>query len=304
MNSQPRQLLYIMSPSYSGSTLLTSLLAPHPDIATIGELKASKVSNTEGYRCSCGELITECDFWRTITEKITAQGGFFSVKDWRTHFASDNPVFNRIIRPVVHGPILETLRRYALQLVPGCQQALSAILDANQQVIEAVCQTHQASVFLDGSKDPLRVKYFYESGRWEMKVIFLTRDGRGTSNSDKKYSNRNIAEAAKQWREKIVEMELIANMLPDSQLLRLKYESLCDETEETLALICQFAGIAPFDAVQRRSAALHILGNDKMRLGAVNDVRLDEKWKRELNSDELDSFSEVAGLINSRLGYQ
>ena len=38
-------LVYILSPSYSGSTLLTFLLNTHPEIATIGELKAQALGN-------------------------------------------------------------------------------------------------------------------------------------------------------------------------------------------------------------------------------------------------------------------
>ena len=65
------EMIYILSPSYSGSTLLTCLLARHPDIATVGELKASALGSLDSYKCSCGELLRECQFWDRIASRMT-----------------------------------------------------------------------------------------------------------------------------------------------------------------------------------------------------------------------------------------
>ena len=59
-------LVYILAPSYTGSTLLTFLLAQHKSIATIGELKATAREDLETYRCSCGSLMRKCHFWKTL----------------------------------------------------------------------------------------------------------------------------------------------------------------------------------------------------------------------------------------------
>ena len=53
--------LYVASPSYSGSTLLTMLLAEHPEVATIGEMKGGQ-EDLSSYRCSCGALFAACPF--------------------------------------------------------------------------------------------------------------------------------------------------------------------------------------------------------------------------------------------------
>ena len=50
-------LIYIMSPSFSGSTLLTFLMGAHPSVATVGELKATSLGDIDEYDCSCGSRI-------------------------------------------------------------------------------------------------------------------------------------------------------------------------------------------------------------------------------------------------------
>ena len=70
----PESVLYILGPSYSGSTLLTLLLAQHPQIATIGELKAATVGRIPDYRCSCGQLLRECALWRDVQARMQRRG--------------------------------------------------------------------------------------------------------------------------------------------------------------------------------------------------------------------------------------
>ena len=67
-------LVYIASPSYSGSTLLTFLLNAHRDVATMGELKWGPI-DLETYCCSCGELLTACPFWQDVARRVEAEAG-------------------------------------------------------------------------------------------------------------------------------------------------------------------------------------------------------------------------------------
>ena len=46
------RLVYILAASHSGSTLLAMLLGSHPDVCTVGELKATSLGNVEEYLCS------------------------------------------------------------------------------------------------------------------------------------------------------------------------------------------------------------------------------------------------------------
>ncbi len=48
---------------------------------------------------------------------------------------------------------------------------------------------------------------------------------------------------------------------------------------------------------------LRVFGNS-MRLESQQEVRLDDRWKTELNRDDLSTFERVAGTINRKLGYE
>ena len=85
-----RDLVYILAPSYTGSTLLTFLLAQHKGIATIGELKATARGDLETYRCSCGSLMRECHFWEKVTDRMQKADVSFTLDDFGTHFQSDS----------------------------------------------------------------------------------------------------------------------------------------------------------------------------------------------------------------------
>lgn len=298
-----RKLLYIMAPSYSGSTLLTFLLARHPSIATIGELKASALGDINQYTCSCGTPIKSCSFWSRLQDRLASQNKVLDLNDFGTHFHYADSLSGRVIRATVRDPWFEALRKMARNTLPGCQKQFLTILEQNRAIIEAVCDIQGGDVFLDGSKDPLRAMYFAESDLWDFYLINMVRDGRGTSNSDKKHSSHPIDVSAVQWGNKIKEMQRVLSMIPRERVLEVKYEQLCTSPKQYLREICEFAGLDHEQMEQDEQQDNHILGNN-MRLAKLDQIRLDEKWRVELEDIELKLFDKVAGAINRGLGYQ
>ena len=114
---QKLKLIYVFSPSFSGSTLLTLALNHHPDIASIGEVKATAMGDVSNYHCSCGVLLNDCDFWKGITEKINRLGYQFELDNFGTHYGSSNWLKNRILGAQVRGEYFEYLRG-SEELVP------------------------------------------------------------------------------------------------------------------------------------------------------------------------------------------
>ena len=83
MGDRVIDFVYIASPSYSGSTLLTFLLAAHPEVASIGELKASAMGDADAYTCSCGAPIRRCPFWRRVCDELARRGLDFDLDDFQ-----------------------------------------------------------------------------------------------------------------------------------------------------------------------------------------------------------------------------
>lgn len=298
-------LLYIASPSYSGSTLLTFLLANHPRIATVGELKATGIGDVEQYSCSCGALIRVCPFWHRVGEEVRARGGSFDLAGFGTHFRFEPAVglANRVLGARVRGALFESVRSLALTVLPGARSRLQGILARNREIIDAVCAIRGANVFLDGSKDPIRLKYLLESGIWNLKVVYLLRDGRGATNSYMRRYLTRMETAAQEWRKTNQECERMLARLPESSWIKVRYEDLCQDQDAALGAILALVGEKPIPPSEDfRKIDHHILGN-AMRLRPLGKVEVDQKWRSRLSADDLAAFDRVAGDMNRRHGY-
>lgn len=301
-----KKLLYILSPSYSGSTLLTFLLAEHPEIATVGELKASpkSVGDISTYRCSCGELLLECDFWRELEAQMKEKCPEFSLNNFGTHLTSGGSrLFRRLVRSSIFGQPYNLIGYMMLRLIPHYNKTFQKNLSTNKAFIEKVCEIQNKPIFLDGSKDPERLYHFKRELELELKVINLHRDGRGFVNSYKKHYNTTIENASKACDRINTECARVINMFDKDEILDLKYEDLCKDKGGTLKRIYEFIDITPSYLSSVGHANFHILGND-MRLSYKSGIKHDEKWKRELNSTELDTFYRIAGKWNVFWGYE
>jgi len=298
------EFVYILSPSYSGSTLLTYLLATHPDIATVGELKASAMGDAENYVCSCGVRIRECPFWLGVARRLRGRRVPFDVGDFGTHFRPDGSMCSSLLGTGVRGRFFEAARWIGLRLMLECRRTLRAILEKNRALAEVVCEIQGGATFLDSSKDPIRLKHFASSGLWNVKAIWLTRDGRGSSCSYMRHHDARMDEAAAAWRAVQEECERVLAGMCRGAWTSVRYEDLCRDPEGTTRRLFGFLGCNGHEArLDFRSIDHHILGN-QMRLRSASEIYLDERWRSELDAGDLGVFDNVAGEVNRRYGYE
>jgi len=299
-----RDLIYILAPSYTGSTLLTFLLSQHKDIATIGELKATSRGDLDGYLCSCGLLQRECSFWRRVAEEMRKVDASFRIDDMGTHFRSDTSLGDRVLHAGIRGRLFEFVRLSMLLVLPGCRNRLHRILERNRLIIDVICDLQQSEVFLDGSKDPIRLKLLNSAGYWNLKMIYLIRNGRGATNSCMRHHGVPMETAAKEWCRAHRECDRMVQELGNDKYITIHYEDLCRNPEETLAKICDFVALDDRSCNLRyRSSEHHILGN-QMRLKSTEYIKLDERWKYDLEQEDLDVFERIAGDLNRSYGYR
>ena len=112
---------FIISPSYSGSTLLSMLLAHHPRLSTLGEFldnKERRFRDGEGDYCSCGEKLAECPFMADLAASVHAKGVDFSVDFPDTAFISEDQLAKPVLRAYIRSPLFETARRQRLRREP------------------------------------------------------------------------------------------------------------------------------------------------------------------------------------------
>jgi len=299
------ELAYILSPSYSGSTLLTFLLARHPQIATVGELKATRFgSDINEYPCSCGCLFLECPFWRKVEERMRQKERDFSLRGFETYFrASGDKLADLLLRVSVRNGLFEKARHLWLASWPPATRALREIASQNLAFIDTVTEMQKAQVFLDSSKEAVRLLHFRRATDLDIRVIQLVRDGRGFVNSFRNHTQSSIRTAAREWVHTQQECRRVLGAFRADQRIRIRYEDICSDTQGAIRRLHEFLGLSAMeDPLENTTTELHILGN-KMRLQPLREIKLDEKWRSALSPRDLADFERVAGNMNREFGY-
>jgi len=322
------QLVYILAASHSGSTLLSMLLGSHPQIATVGEIKlsASAMGEINRYRCSCGELIQECKFWWKVKKGMASRGFDFDIADAGTDYRAVKSRYAYwLLGPLHRGRLLESVRDAALGVCPTWRKHLSEIHRRNAALISTVSEIRKADVIVDSSKIAMRLKYLLRNPKLDVKVIRLVRDGRAVSLTymdpavfaDAKDQNRrggggggnrenerlSMTQAAYQWRRCNEEAEHILRRLDKSRWSEVRYEELCKDTDNMLDRVFEFLGLDPQKRIKHfRSVEHHIVGNG-MRLDSTSEIKLDERWRKILTTQDLEIFDSTAGKMNLKYGY-
>jgi hypothetical protein len=313
LKTQPARLGYIVSASHSGSTLLAMLLGVQPGAFTVGELRAPNVGNPDLYVCSCDEKIRQCPFWAKVREALARKGipDFDITRAGTSVLDAPGPYAQRLLAPLQRGPCLELVRDLGLSLSPSWRRHLRQVQQRNSALVEVLQEMGEAEIIIDSSKSVLHLKYLLRNPRLDIKIIHLIRDGRAVTLSrlghggiERSSRSETIAAAATEWKRSNEAAECLLRRLPASQWTSVKYEELCGQPEETIRRTGRFLGLNLEQVnLDFRSRPSHVLGNE-MRLNSTAEIRLDERWRRQLSAEDLETFNRVAGGMNVKLGYE
>lgn len=297
------RLAFIMAATHSGSTLLAMQLARQPGVCSVGELSGTRHRAQPGYRCSCGRELADCDFWRRVSAAMAKRGFSYTATTAETDVRNaPNGYARRLLRPMHRGRLLELVRDAGLGLSPAARTYLRRHVQLKTALAESVLECSGDSVLVDSSKLGVQLKYHLRNPRFDVKVIWLVRDGRAVARSLMRNQKATMAQAAYEWRRFYEEAAAIVRRLDARQWRQVRYEALCSEPERTLGELWEFLGVpaqAPGSAAQRE---FHVLGH-ATRLNGLAKVQPNEKWRGELTQADLQEFERVAGRQNRRLGY-
>jgi len=294
-------LVYIHSASHSGSTLLTVQLARHPKVGTVGELSGTPMRARPGYRCSCGEALADCGFWQEVSAAMARRGFAYRATTDQTDIASAPTAYaRRLLRPLHRGPLLELVRDAALALSSAARAHIAHHQRMKAALVESIVECNGSPILVDSSKSGVQLKYHLRNPRFDVRVIWLVRDGRGVARSLMRNQRMTMGQAAREWLRSNEEAAVIVRRLAGGAWTRVRYEEFCADPEGTLAALWRFMGLAP-EPPQAR-AGQHVLGHAS-RLSAGRAIRADEKWRTELSAADLRAFAAIAGAMNRELGY-
>jgi hypothetical protein len=293
--------------AFSGATLLSFLLGAHPQIATVGEMSGLiSREDPEVYLCSCGQRIKECGFWCAVGDAMRARGFEFHVERFETALVMSGPRWLQLLRVAsFKSGTLNRVRDRLLQAWPGETRRLKALVARNEAFIESVLAVTGKQVFVDTSKDRLRLNAMRRFSQFDIRAIHLIRDVRGVVASR---LQRNVGigtrEAARQWLKTHQRLRTTLSVLPAEKRILIRYEDLCQDTQNILERLYRFCGVdATAEPTDFRTVPQHIVGNP-MRLKQITDVSLDKRWKSLLTSDQLHDISRVVGPLIHQYGYR
>lgn len=287
--------MYLTSSSYSGSTLFTFLVNQHPELFTIGELEGWDYGDSQ-YHCSCGTLIDECVFFQYIRENYRKKGLAFSTRNFGTRLRlAGNSRINRYLTcaiPYLRYTEIEKMRDTVLWHLPGLKKRYNNAVDSNRIFVNSSLEYSHASVFVDATKNPFRLRMLSNINEFDLKILYMARDIRGVVASNVRKKNVSVEAAAKQW---LAEQENILRVLREYPgYMSIYYEDLCTHTNAELSKLYAHLGVQDYSFEGNiREGEHHILGN-VMRVSDVNDIRLDERSKTELSKGQIALIEEIA----------
>lgn len=325
MKNKKQTLIYLAAASHSGTTMTAMLLGAHPDLCSVGELKAVHLGNKDSYLCSCKTLVDKCKFWQGVSEQMAKRGQHFCITNAQTDIRTGaTPYMLKLLNPLVRGPLMEWIRDSLLFLSPVWRKQLPLLQKRNADYIAAIRQQSGAKAVVDSSKIGIRLKYLLKNKDLDIKVIWIVRDGRGVSLAYKNPSEyadaknpklrgggagetqeqgRGIEHGAHEWVRCNQETQAVLATMDKDKWIQVHYEDICNDTENTLDKVFEFIGV---DSTKKRldfkAVEHHVVGNG-MRLDDSDVIKLDDRWRTQLTDDELTRFNAVAGKYSQSLGY-
>lgn len=298
---------FILSPSFSGSTLLSILLTHHPKLTTLGEFLDSrerKFRDGEGDCCSCGSNLEMCPYLNDLTRDLNEQGMQFSINYPDLAFRCLHPIAGPLLRASVRPNWFECIRSAAISVVPAARREVRRIIDRNLTAISTILRKDGASVYLDSAKNNNRVLFFQRyASDMSVKVIWLKRDGRGVCNSHMNHNGVSMEKAIQWWSVAQYNLANTLKHLPPENTLSLFYEDLCNDPHAKLGEVCRFLGLdMTLMPDEFHADGLHLTGNN-MRLRGLSEIREDRKWRTSLTEVDLEVFERRGSELNRRLGY-
>jgi hypothetical protein len=320
-----QKLVYLAAASHSGSTMTAMLIGAHPELCSVGELKAIHLGDKNSYLCSCKTLVDECAFWQGVSEKMAKRGQEFCISDAGTDIRTGaTPYMLRLLKPLVRGPFMELIRDSFLLLSPTWRKQLPMLQHRNANYVSAIAEQAGVETVVDSSKIGIRLKYLLKNKDLDIKVIWVVRDGRGVSLAYKNPSEyadakdpklrgggtgktqeqgRGIAYGAHEWVRCNQETEAVLATMDRDKWIKVHYEDICNNTENTLDKLFEFIGVDPTKKrLDFKTVEHHVVGNG-MRLDESEVIKLDDRWKDQLNEADLKHFYDVAGEYHNSLGY-
>ena len=307
--------VFICSAGHSGSTLLDLLIGSHSRVESLGEISQLPKNISLRTRCMCGQVVDRCEFWKDILDSIGSQMGIdlfdypyalnlgfinAAVVIDKKHQTPRYNLQRKICRALAYSDLALGLRQFEKIANPVDEGIFN-----NFMLYDTVLRLKKINCIVDSSKDYLKAVKLYLKKPHDVKIILLTRDGRGVFYSSLK-RGRSKKRSVLPWiNQNRRALELFKKYIPREKFIAVKYEDLALYPHQTLIKICDFIGIGYENSMLGyMDFPHHVLNGNNMRFRSASEIHLDDAWRIHLSKNELEYFYKVGGSVNYLLGYQ
>ena len=290
------QYVSVLSPGFSGSTLLSMILCGQQRTIGFGDTYFGTQNNIDNI-CNCGLPFTECEP-RKVVESAVQKGGqteFSWVNARPVPMPTFWPVKYANYWPLRKAAVIPLLRT----LPPRLRRAIfKTFYSQTRLMIEGLYSTDAYDFYVDGSKALVRLELM-RTEIPNLKVIHMIRHPGAILYRYQKLGINRRAEGLAQWQRYHELAHEFKSLVNPDHYFAVSYESIVRNPGEFLNQVRQFIGMPAKDDIDPRRLYredVHIIGN-RMRKTADRIEDMADSWKEHLSrADQVLAENTVAGM--------
>lgn len=305
MTADPIPLVYVLSNGRSGTTLLDLLLGSAPGAWTVGEAQLLPWELRENRSpCGCGRPVRSCPFWSRLLPELPVGEGPRPIEHFRETYGAGRVLRWNLLPDLLRGSVTGPRRRGAEAYGEVNAEYLGRVHEAARSHAGA-----EIRWLVDASMDPYRLLWLRASGRFDLRVVHLTKAPPAFVYSmvkDRLPGGRKRAvRMAGRWLvENALMLRLCRTGFSPDEVRHVRYEDLAGEPELVREEMEDWLGLDLPDWSDRtfRAYENHAISGNEMRWEDT-EVRLDGRWRRRLPSFHRSVARVIGAPLAGRLGY-
>ncbi len=291
--------VFIATLPRSGSTLLGMILGSHPQILHIGESSYWGKLDPNNVKCSCGD--TGCKFLTIVYEEIKQTPEIIEIYNTCSYIdiiEEPNKIYHSLSLPND-----KKIKQYSAQTI---SEHIKISCIGLKKLTDIFRKISNKNIIVDNTKSIYIAEELLKRQTW--KILLLTRNPLGLAYSNKKSGIRkNVPRPLDTKIPVYINFAKKAlNLIRYSNVIHIKYEELCLNTEKTIKKLCNFVQV-PFipDMLEFKKNKNHFLMGNRMRFDNNQKITEDLEWVYGLNHEEKNMIYRNSELIElfEKLGY-
>lgn len=309
--SEAVRVIYIIGAGRSGSTLLDTVLASHPDVVGVGELvNLHSAGWTSNEVCACGKLGTECDFWTRVREGWQRRVPEATVEGY--------VALQKRIEFFTGLGLMQLARMLRQRISPTAE--FQSYLRQTEALYQSIAEVSGKSIIVDSSKHPIRGALLAHLRGIDLRLVHLVRDARAVVwsrkkalEADQKSGVQFAIKPRSAWYSVafwafINVLAAIVCLFRRRQSLRMRYEDFVAEPQAQLDRLGRVCGL---DYSATAHALLtgqplkveHPIAGNRMRMKGSVTLKPDWEWRDRLPACDRAVCWLCAGWLLLAFGY-